>query len=99
MTNTVRHARPTSACLRLHLKTDRFTLELEDDGKGAAAMDANRAASRSGLTNMRKRMEDIGGAFEFIQRPEGGTTVRLTAPVRPSPVGWKDTIDSNRNAG
>ena len=99
VTNIVRHARATSAWLRLHLKADRFTLELEDDGKGAAAMDANRAASRSGLTNMRKRMEDIGGAFEFIQRPEGGTTVRLTAPMRPSPVEWKDTIDSNRKAG
>jgi len=98
ITNIVRHASASSAWLRLHLKTDRFTLELEDDGKGAAGMDAKRAATRSGLTNMRKRMEDVGGAFEFTQRPEGGTIVRLTAPLRPAPE-RKDKIDSQGKAG
>src|SRR5678815_5905321 len=53
ITNIVRHARASSAWLRLHLQSDRFTLELEDDGRGAAGMDAKRAATRSGLTNMR----------------------------------------------
>ena len=99
VTNIVRHARASSAWMRLHLASDRFTLELEDDGKGAAAMDAKRAATRNGLTNMRKRMEDVGGAFEFIQGPEGGTIVRLTAPLRPMPAERKDKIDSQGKAG
>jgi ligand-binding sensor domain-containing protein/signal transduction histidine kinase len=82
VTNIVRHARATSAWLRLNLEPDRFTLEIADDGRGLAGMDAQRAATRNGLTNMRKRMEDVGGGFEFIQRAEGGTIVRLSAPLR-----------------
>jgi signal transduction histidine kinase len=30
---------------------------------------------------MRKRMEEVGGAFEALSRPEHGTIVRLTAPL------------------
>jgi len=30
---------------------------------------------------MRKRMEDIGGKFEMIPGVEGGTKIRLTAPL------------------
>jgi signal transduction histidine kinase len=30
---------------------------------------------------MRKRMEDIGGSFSISPAPEGGTLVRLIAPL------------------
>ncbi len=82
VTNIVRHAHATSAWLRLNLEPHRFTLEIADDGRGLAGMDAARAATRNGLSNMRRRMEDVGGSFEFVQRPEGGTLVRLSAPIR-----------------
>lgn len=84
VTNIVRHARATSAWLRLVLQPNQFTLEIADDGRGLAGLDPQRAATRNGLKNMRRRMEDVGGSFEFIQRPEGGTTVRLTAPLHPT---------------
>ncbi len=83
VTNIVRHAHASSAWLRLQLASHEFTLEIADDGRGLAGMDAARAATRNGLTNMRRRMEDVGGRFEFAQRSEGGTSVRLTAPIRP----------------
>jgi signal transduction histidine kinase len=77
--NVVKHARATSAWLRLHLEPHQFILEIEDNGKGVAPADAKKG--RNGLRNMRKRMEDIGGKFEMTPGSEGGTKVRLVAPL------------------
>jgi signal transduction histidine kinase/ligand-binding sensor domain-containing protein len=78
--NIVKHARAESAWLRLHLQSENFALEIEDDGRGLSPGD--REKGRSGLRNLQKRMQDIGGSFEIIPRDGGGTTVRLTAPLR-----------------
>jgi signal transduction histidine kinase len=80
--NVVKHAHATSAWLRLWLEPDRFVLEIEDNGRGLSP-DAEKKG-RSGLRNMRKRLEDIGGTFEVGPGAEGGTRVRLTAPVQKS---------------
>jgi ligand-binding sensor domain-containing protein/signal transduction histidine kinase len=77
--NVVKHSRATSAWLRLHLEPHQFTLEIEDNGRGIAPADEKKG--RSGLRNMRKRMEDIGGKFEMTAGAEGGAKVRLTAPL------------------
>ncbi len=77
--NVVKHARATSAWLRLHLDPHQFTLEIEDNGKGIAPADEKKG--RNGLRNMRKRMEDVGGKFEMSRGSEGGTKVRLIAPL------------------
>ncbi len=45
-------------------------------------MEADQQKGRNGLRNMRKRMEEVGGQFEASLRPNGGTTIRLTAPLR-----------------
>jgi ligand-binding sensor domain-containing protein/signal transduction histidine kinase len=81
VTNVVRHAQASSAWLRLKLKPDRFTLEIQDDGRGPAGASEARAQTRNGLRNMAKRMEDVGGRFEIGPAPERGTLVRLTAPL------------------
>jgi ligand-binding sensor domain-containing protein/signal transduction histidine kinase len=77
--NVVKHARATSAWLRLHLEPHQFILEIEDNGRGIAPADEKKG--RNGLRNMRKRMEDIGGKFEMTPGSEGGTRVRLIAPL------------------
>ena len=81
LTNIVRHAKASSVCVRLRLEPTRFTLELEDNGRGPSGVDEEPAQSRNGLRNMRKRMEDIGGSFFIGRAPGGGTLVSLTAPV------------------
>ena len=78
--NIVKHARATSAWLRLRLESDRFIVEIEDNGRGIAPGDSQKG--RSGLRNMSKRMEDMGGAFQAAPGAEGGTRVQLTAPLR-----------------
>lgn len=79
--NVVKHAHASEARIRLQLNTDAFTLEVEDNGRGMTGLDEKAAAQRNGLRNMRKRMEDIHGAFSLKPRAEGGTCVRLTAPL------------------
>ena len=82
ITNVVRHAKASAVWIRLRLQSDAFVLEIQDDGRGAAGLDAKAAQARNGLRNMRKRMEDVGGSFTLGPAPEGGTLVRLTAPLR-----------------
>jgi signal transduction histidine kinase len=82
VTNIVRHAQASAVWIRLRLDSAFFTLEFEDNGRGMAGLDEQSARSRNGLRNMRKRMEDIGGAFSIGPVAEGGTRVRLSAPLR-----------------
>ena len=79
--NVVKHAQASSAWVRLKLEKDRFTIEIQDDGRGPAGMNEKRAQSRNGLRNMGKRLEDVGGKFEIGPAPERGTLVRLVAPL------------------
>ncbi len=83
--NVVKHSKATSAWVRLRLEPTRFILEIEDNGAGLSA-DA-REKGRNGLRNMQKRLEDLGGRFELGPGAEGGTLVRLTAPVAPDAKG------------
>ncbi len=83
ITNVVRHAKATAASLRLRVEPAAFTLEIQDDGRGLA--DPEKAGTRNGLRNMRKRMEDIGGQFAIAPAPGGGTVVRLTVPLEGKP--------------
>ena len=81
VTNVVRHAHAQSVWLRLKLEPSRFIIEIQDDGRGPAGMAGERAQSRNGLRNMGRRMEDVGGEFSIGPAPEGGTLVRLAAPM------------------
>jgi signal transduction histidine kinase/ligand-binding sensor domain-containing protein len=77
--NVVKHSHATSVWLRLRLEPGRFTLEIEDNGRGFG--EGAEAKGRNGLRNMRKRLEDVGGEFTITPGTEGGTRVSLTAPV------------------
>jgi signal transduction histidine kinase/ligand-binding sensor domain-containing protein len=80
--NVVKHAQASSAWLRLKIEPDRFTIEIEDDGRGLGGM--NEKSGRNGLRNMRKRLEDVGGSFSIAPAPEKGAVVRLSAPIKNS---------------
>src|SRR5262249_55037632 len=77
--NVVKHSGANSAWLRLRLEPDRFTLEVEDNGKGLP--EGADKKGRNGLRNMRKRLEELGGTFSLSPGQEGGTLVSLTAPL------------------
>jgi signal transduction histidine kinase/ligand-binding sensor domain-containing protein len=82
ITNIVRHARAKSVWVRLRVEPSSFVLEIQDDGKGIPNLEEKKAGSRNGLQNMGRRMEDIGGKFDIMAGPEGGTLVRLIVPLK-----------------
>ena len=65
--------------IRLRLESDKFMIEIEDNGRGPA--EAATKTGRNGLRNMRQRMEDVGGTFTMTPGAEHGTIVRLTSPI------------------
>jgi ligand-binding sensor domain-containing protein/signal transduction histidine kinase len=77
--NVVKHAHATAVKVRVRLAPNRFIIEIEDNGRGVA--EADKAKGRNGLRNMSQRMEDVRGEFSLEPGAEGGTLIRLTAPL------------------
>ena len=65
--------------ITIGIDADKRQLTVEDNGRGFESSPEN--ATSDGLRNMRQRMEDISGDFSVSPVPEGGTLVRLTAPL------------------
>ena len=82
--NIVKHSKAEIAWLRLELSENAFVLEIEDNGKGV--LESDRDKGRNGLINMSQRMKDVGGDFQILPRVEGGTKIRLRAPLNPLPL-------------
>jgi signal transduction histidine kinase len=59
-------------------------ITIDDDGRGFALPSSETAAQstgRSGLANMRRRVEDLGGRFVIESRPGAGTRIELALPL------------------
>ncbi|MBQ0903887.1 sensor histidine kinase [Micromonospora sp. U21] len=78
LTNAHRHAPGAPVAVRLRYDATGITIEVRDDGAGAAPPggDAGR-----GLTAVRRRAERIGGTFSAGPRPGGGFLVRAVLPA------------------
>jgi signal transduction histidine kinase len=77
--NLVKHSGATEAHLKLSVAPDRLAIQIDDNGKGIAPGSENKG--RHGLQNMKRRMEELGGGFEYAPRPGGGTIIRLWTPL------------------
>ncbi|HEU6447542.1 MAG TPA: two-component regulator propeller domain-containing protein [Verrucomicrobiae bacterium] len=77
--NVVKHSEATETRIRLFVRPREFIFEIEDNGKGISSLKGKE--HRSGLRNMRKRMEDIQGQFEIAAGKENGTIIKLTVPI------------------
>jgi signal transduction histidine kinase len=75
--NVAKYAGANEAIVRLGRSNGDLTFEVVDDGQGF-----DRAtAGGSGLTNMRDRVEAVGGALIVTSTPGSGTTIRGRIPV------------------
>jgi len=77
--NSAKHSNATELWLRIHWKEQTLQIIVEDNGCGFA--DQQAMAEQNGLTNMRRRLEKIGGRFECQTRPGAGTTCRMSLPI------------------
>jgi ligand-binding sensor domain-containing protein/signal transduction histidine kinase len=76
--NAVTHAGATEVKVVLQLNADGLEIVIADNGVGFDP--ANVAKPGNGLSNMRKRMENIGGVLEIRSQPRAGATVLLKLP-------------------
>jgi signal transduction histidine kinase len=83
--NIVKHAQAGQVWIRLKLEQGVLLLLVEDDGKGwdtEILTAASPTVAGHGLSNMQKRMEQLGGRFAQQSKPGKGTIVRLELPLR-----------------
>jgi signal transduction histidine kinase len=81
LTNTIRHANAASACVRLAYSPDALTVEVTDDGRGAAAALLETPHRGYGLVGMRERVAMIGGELAAGPKVGGGFQVRARLPL------------------
>lgn len=80
LTNIRKHARATSALVRLDFRNaQRVQLELSDNGIGLNGTGA--ASGGFGLVGLRERIELLGGSVSAANRLEGGFTLRVEVPA------------------
>ncbi len=83
--NIVKHAEAGQVWIRIKIEQGMRLLLVEDDGKGwdtEILTAASQTVVGHGLTNMQKRMEQLGGRFAQQSKPGNGTIVRLELPLR-----------------
>jgi signal transduction histidine kinase len=76
LTNTQRHARASTASVRLAHTGAALELEVIDDGQGGAEADRG-----SGLRGLADRVMAVGGRLEIDSVAGRGTSIRATIPV------------------
>lgn len=76
VSNAVRHSGASRLTVQIGV-ADMFTLDVIDNGRGIASGNTR----RSGLANMTRRAEQLGGSCEISSPPGGGTRVHWTAPL------------------
>ena len=83
LNNSIKHSKAKNIRVQLNYGEDHFTLSLSDDGKGfdyKEAMARNIQHSGSGLRNMSRRCELIGGKCELKSEINGGTEIEIILP-------------------
>jgi signal transduction histidine kinase len=80
LANVVKHARASTATVRITVTDDTVSIEVSDDGRGfdPAAV----GPEHFGLRSMRGRVADLGGRLEVISAPGRGTTLHAVVPAR-----------------
>lgn len=76
VSNALRHSGASRLTVTISV-ADLFVLDVIDNGGGIPAGNAR----RSGLANMARRAEQLGGSCEITSPPEGGTRVHWIAPL------------------
>jgi signal transduction histidine kinase len=83
LTNTLKHAGPQArAWVRINYGAQGVNVEIEDDGRGAAAgLPGNGDSPGHGLVGMRERVALYGGELRIGPRTGGGFEVRAQFPL------------------
>jgi signal transduction histidine kinase len=78
--NVIKHAGASQVIMRVDYVDSLLTISLEDDGGG---FHLSAPPAGSGLTNMNRRLEEIGGKCRITSDPKTGTKVRFELLIKP----------------
>ena len=82
LTNTLKHGGPAvSAEIDIGFDEDALSIEVRDDGRGAAATPPAADAHGQGLVGMHERATLLNGALAAGPRPGGGYRVTARIPI------------------
>jgi signal transduction histidine kinase len=77
LSNTARHARATTVDVTAEVTGADLRLQVADNGRGIDPA----VARRSGLSNLRRRAEELGGSFTVSSNRPSGTVLEWNAPL------------------
>lgn len=78
LNNAIKHAQPNAITVRIVKSEELRKIEITDDGIG---FDSSQKSNGSGLYNLTKRMETIGGRFLLTSTAGKGTHIILELPI------------------
>ncbi|HEY3260989.1 MAG TPA: sensor histidine kinase [Pseudonocardiaceae bacterium] len=81
LTNVVKHAAASTAVVELAATNGHLSILVRDDGTGAGAAAGSIYANGHGLTNLRDRVEALGGSLRIDGNPGTGTQLTAELPV------------------
>lgn len=77
LNNAIKHAGPSEIAIKIYQSLDKREIEISDNGAG---FDLAQKSAGSGMTNLKKRMETIGGTSDIQSSQGSGTTIKLSLP-------------------
>ena len=77
LTTVAKHSAATGTEIAVWTLDDQLSVQVRDDGAGFTVGGAHGV----GLTNLRDRVEALGGRLSIVAAPGVGTTVRADLPV------------------
>lgn len=93
LTNAAKHSEATELTVRIDLNGSRLKVVVEDNGRG---FDSARASQgRNGLSNMKLRMQEIGGDCQVVSRPGEGCQVTFLVLLKPESFFRKPALRTN----
>jgi signal transduction histidine kinase len=76
--NATKHADAAAVRVELRGGADTLSVDIEDDGCG---FDPRHVSAGVGLSNMRSRVESVGGSFAADSSPDNGTRIHAVLPA------------------
>ncbi|XID92909.1 GAF domain-containing sensor histidine kinase [Paenibacillaceae bacterium WGS1546] len=96
LVNVVKHSRADSCRVRIEFRAEanELRIEIADNGIGLKEQASKpKNADGVGLTSIRERTAELGGACRFDSPPEGGTTISASLPIKVR--SWEGETDGN----
>ena len=79
LNNAAKYSAAKELFIRIHRHGSNLVVEVHDDGAGFDPQTVD--PERNGLTNMRQRMEEVGGSCELFAQPGQGCQIVFTVPL------------------